>query len=60
VNEWYWPAKIERNRARDRDTDEKLAHAGWLVIRVWEHEVAEHAATRIVEAVVARRSALQR
>jgi len=37
VNAWYWPAKIERNRQRDRDTDERLRAAGWRVIRLWEH-----------------------
>ncbi len=40
VNGWYWPAKIDRNRRRDVDTDEALTSAGWLVVRVWEHELA--------------------
>jgi len=38
TNGWYWPEKIERNRERDRDTDSKLRTAGWIPIRVWEHE----------------------
>ena len=42
TNTRWWIAKIARNRARDRDTDVMLRHAGWKVIRVWEHE---HAAT---------------
>jgi DNA mismatch endonuclease, patch repair protein len=54
VNGWYWPAKIEGNRERDRDTDERLTEAGWLVIRVWEHEPPESAASRIEVAVRAR------
>lgn len=34
----YWGPKIERNRERDRDTNERLAAAGWIVLRFWEHE----------------------
>jgi DNA mismatch endonuclease (patch repair protein) len=45
----WWRAKIEANRARDRDTDRRLAAAGWTVIRVWEHEPAHVAAKRIVK-----------
>lgn len=47
VNEWYWPDKIERNRRRDADTDRCLAEAGWVSMRVWEHEDSEIAARRI-------------
>lgn len=54
VNGWYWPAKIEGNRERDRDTDQRLAEAGWVVIRVWEHESPNKAADRIGEALRAR------
>ncbi len=49
----WWRAKIEGNRARDRDTDERLADAGWTVVRVWEHEGPE-AADRVASAVDAR------
>ena len=55
ANTWYWPEKIENNRARDRDTDRILAENGWLVIRVWEHEQAENVADRTMLAVQARR-----
>lgn len=51
VNGWYWPEKIAGNRARDADTDSRLATAGWQVVRVWEHETTATAAKR-VEAVV--------
>jgi DNA mismatch endonuclease (patch repair protein) len=57
VNEWYWPAKIARNKARDDDTDARLAADGWLVIRVWEHEDPTEVADRIATAVHGRRQA---
>jgi DNA mismatch endonuclease (patch repair protein) len=37
----YWKAKIERNKARDKATTQKLESDGWLVLRFWEHEVRE-------------------
>ena len=64
VNNWYWPAKIDRNRRRDLDTDHKLTSAGWLVVRVWEHDVAGAgavvAAERVRAALSGRRSHITR
>jgi DNA mismatch endonuclease (patch repair protein) len=50
ANAAWWQTKIEANRARDRDTDERLRAAGWTVIRVWEHEDANSAAQRVLRA----------
>ncbi|WP_204060648.1 DNA mismatch endonuclease Vsr [Microbispora corallina] len=50
-NEKFWSDKISKNQARDRDTDAKLARAGWLVIRVWEHEDTAEAAEHIAQTV---------
>jgi DNA mismatch endonuclease, patch repair protein len=36
--EW-WVEKIERNMRRDEEVNERLASAGWTVIRIWESEV---------------------
>ena len=47
----YWGPKLAANVVRDRDTDRRLTDAGWLVLRVWEHEAASDAADRIEEAV---------
>jgi DNA mismatch endonuclease (patch repair protein) len=47
----WWRAKIDENVTRDRDTDRKLAEAGWTVLRVWEHEAIETAADRIEASV---------
>lgn len=55
VNEWYWPAKMARNRARDADSDDRLTAAGWLVVRVWEHEPLNQAADRVESALRPRR-----
>jgi DNA mismatch endonuclease (patch repair protein) len=53
----WWAAKIDGNRARDRDTDQRLAALGWQVERVWEHENPSAAALRIAGVVRrARRS----
>jgi DNA mismatch endonuclease (patch repair protein) len=51
ANAEWWRQKIEANKRRDRDTDARLAEAGWIVIRVWEHEDPDDAAARIVEAL---------
>jgi DNA mismatch endonuclease, patch repair protein len=53
-NASFWREKIETNRLRDRDTDERLESAGWTVVRVWEHESARSAASRIVELIRSR------
>lgn len=51
----YWAAKVERNRRRDVDTDRLLAEAGWLVVRVWEHEDLLDHAKRLASTVHERR-----
>jgi len=53
-NDEFWNEKITKNRARDQDTDARLLAAGWLVIRVWEHEDPTEAASRIAQAVRGR------
>lgn len=56
ANEQFWREKLQRNRQRDAETDAELAAAGWLAIRVWEHEDPVEAAARIAAAVTARTS----
>ena len=53
-NAGWWRSKIEANRVRDRDTDNRLREVGWVVIRIWEHEEADAAASLIAEAVQRR------
>ncbi|MFL6138684.1 MAG: very short patch repair endonuclease [Frankiaceae bacterium] len=47
ANSHYWGPKLDRNVARDRETDELLAAAGWRVLRFWEHEDPEDVAERV-------------
>lgn len=53
-NEAFWRHKIEANIARDRRIDEELQAAGWMVVRVWEHEDPEVAAGRVEKIVRTR------
>lgn len=46
-NEWYWSPKLRRNVERDRRADRALADAGWLIVRVWEHEDVRDAVERV-------------
>lgn len=54
-NEEFWRDKVTGNRARDAETDHLLESAGWMVVRVWEHEDPEVAALKVREVVKARR-----
>lgn len=47
ANRAFWRDKIARNRARDADTDRRLADLGWTVLRFWEHEDVERAADAV-------------
>lgn len=46
-NDEWWAAKLRRNVERDRETDLLLQTAGWVVLRIWEHEAPERAADRV-------------
>jgi len=51
ANETWWRDKLDRNRARDADTQRRFEEAGWSVLRVWEHELTAEAADRVEAAV---------
>jgi DNA mismatch endonuclease (patch repair protein) len=55
-NAEWWRQKIRSNKLRDVDSNNALRAAGWVPIRVWEHEVPSVAAARISR-IVTRRSA---
>lgn len=35
----FWQKKIEENRRRDQRNFARFRQMGWIVIRVWEHEI---------------------
>lgn len=40
-NRSYWRGKIARNQVRDRLITRTLRLDGWLVLRLWEHELSD-------------------
>jgi DNA mismatch endonuclease (patch repair protein) len=58
-NATWWEEKLARVRARDTDTDRVLAEAGWIVVRVWEHEDPRVVAGNVQEVVCQRRVAAE-
>lgn len=55
-NTEFWRQKIETNRARDTDTNERLRNIGWTVLRSWEHEPPTEAAEIVVQTVAMGKS----
>lgn len=55
ANRQFWQDKLSANVARDRADDLALVQAGWVVVRVWEHEDPAEAAQEIVALVRKRR-----
>lgn len=41
TNSQFWTDKVVRNVQRDREITAKYEAMGWVVIRVWEHDLKE-------------------
>jgi DNA mismatch endonuclease, patch repair protein len=54
MNAQFWAEKVAKNMERDRDTDQRLAEAGWASLRIWEHQDPGQAAQKIREVVLKR------
>ncbi|WP_438388728.1 very short patch repair endonuclease [Actinopolyspora saharensis] len=54
-NREWWRRKLEGVVRRDQDTDAEITAAGWLVVRVSEHEGPETASDRIERLVNERK-----
>lgn len=39
-NEKFWLDKLRRNMARDEEVTRRLEAQGWVVARVWEHQLS--------------------
>jgi len=52
----FWRQKIEANRHRDADTNERLRGMGWTVLRFWEHESPAEAAEVVARTVAMARA----
>lgn len=57
-NATFWREKILANKTRDADTNERLTDAGWIVIRIWEHEDPAVAADLVESALRQSRRAV--
>lgn len=49
----FWRSKLERNSARDLETNAQLHARGWIVLRFWEHEDSTDVANSIIALVQA-------
>ncbi len=57
-NQDFWIKKIERNIARDKEVNERLAADGWLVLRFFGKEIkkdVEGCLKKIAEAIAQRK-----
>jgi DNA mismatch endonuclease, patch repair protein len=54
ANAAWWQAKIDKNRARDRETEDRLVDAGWVVVVLWEHDDVTQAVGQVERAVSER------
>jgi DNA mismatch endonuclease (patch repair protein) len=48
TNPEYWTRKIENNVRRAAKAKEELEQAGWVVLRIWEHELKDSASKSAV------------
>lgn len=51
TNAGFWAEKVRRTRERDVETTTALEAAGWIAVRVWEHEDPVAAASRVISVV---------
>jgi len=50
----WWQEKLAANKRRDGETDRLLREAGWVVVRVWEHDDPETVAREVAAMVASR------
>ena len=47
----FWREKIQNNRRRDRKTTAYLRQNGWIVFRLWEHDIKRNS-TKVVNHIM--------
>jgi DNA mismatch endonuclease (patch repair protein) len=45
----FWVAKLTGNKARDRRVNRTLRGHGWVVLRIWEHELKTQNVPRLLK-----------
>jgi DNA mismatch endonuclease (patch repair protein) len=50
-----WESKIDSNRRRDRRNHQRLRRSGWVVVRLWEHQVKSDLANCLARVSLARK-----
>lgn len=45
----YWIKKLAKNKERDRFVTKELRNDGWIVIRIWEHQIKHDIEKSIVK-----------
>lgn len=60
-NRDYWIKKIEHNMEKDIEVNHVLAHLGYTVIRVWEHEIKKDlmGTADMIEEIIKKRKAIE-
>jgi DNA mismatch endonuclease (patch repair protein) len=54
TNTEWWAQKLAWTRERDERNNQELRRAGWLVVRIWEHDSTVEAADTVEAAVRTR------
>ncbi len=49
----FWQKKISLNRQRDQKNFRKLRKMGWLVIRIWQHQIKQDLSSCVARIVAA-------
>ncbi len=52
TNRAFWKAKLSRNKARDVLVNRRLKARGWIVLRIWQHELSPNGHGRLLRRVL--------
>lgn len=51
TNRAFWKKKLFRNKARDLIVNQTLPQRGWIVLRIWQHELIRSNESRLVRRI---------